>query len=93
MTRLQAGRARKLDLIPSKDKRFFSSPKYSDQLWGSPSLLYKKSNATLAQKYSSSAPITTVLLSITSGVDKAALCCWCLQAIEFIRYSVDVTGI
>jgi len=62
VTRLQAGWPRKLDLIPSRDNRPLSSQKYLDWLWSSPSLPHKTSNAVLDQKYSSSAPRTTVLL-------------------------------
>jgi hypothetical protein len=62
VTRLQAGWLRKLDLIPSSDKRFLPSQKYSARLWSSPSPLYKMSNASMDQKYSNSAPRTNVLL-------------------------------
>ena len=37
MIRLQAEQLRNYDLIPGHDKRFFSSPKRPDQLWGPPS--------------------------------------------------------
>jgi len=37
--RLQAGQARNYSSIPSRNKRFFSSPKHPNQLWRPASLL------------------------------------------------------
>jgi hypothetical protein len=40
--RLQAGQAKNDYSIPRRNKRFFSSPKHPDLLWGPASLLFSE---------------------------------------------------